>query len=140
MQGSSREALITSYADVARCLDLQADDGQEHVAVGRWISQHRPCLVVVDNVDHVIESVEDILPSTGHLLMTSRDKKWKRRVYHVVRIPVFEKAEALELLREESDAAEELAKRLDYLPVGLSVARDYIEAEQDDGQDFTAAE
>ena len=136
LHGASAAALMSSYADVALELKLPVSQaGQEHKAVWRWMAQHRPCLVVVDNVDHVKNEVVPLLPRVGHVVMTSRDRRWPR-AFSVVEMVCFTEAESLELLGEDSAAARQLAARVDYLPVALSVAYHAIEAERRDVATF----
>ena len=141
LRGASASELMASYKQVALTLELpNVEDGQEHCAVHRWMVQHSPCLVVVDNVDHVLKEVAGLLPDVGHVVLTSRDRKPWSREFGVVEMAVFTEEEALALLGEQSDAARALAKRVDYLPVALGVARHEIEAERRDVPSFGVAE
>lgn len=126
---------MSSYADVALTLNLPFKPGEEHIAVWRWITQHSPCLIVVDNVDHVKDEVVPLMPRIGHVMLTSRDRKWQRQ-FSVVEMECFTGDESLELLGEDSDAARQLAKRVDYLPVALSVAYHAVEVERRDVANF----
>ena len=82
LNGASHSALMSSYGSVARSLQLPTPaPGQEHSAVIGWMrAQRLPCLVVVDNVDHVFEERAATLPPVGHVLLTSQQAVGPTRV------------------------------------------------------------
>jgi tetratricopeptide (TPR) repeat protein len=129
-------ALAAEYAALATPLDLPEKDATELptvIAAVRAALQHRAdWLLIFDNANAPAE-IRDYLPGAGgHVLITSRNPAWgsvARRV-EVKKWPA-EVAVAFLLQRTgqvDTNAAEGLARELDFLPLALEQAAAYVEA------------
>ena len=87
---------------------------------------YRNWLVVFENANRP-EDIKPYLPSgAGHVLVTSRNPRWTSEIAQVTPVPVFDRADSVDLLRrrlpELSAAdAERLAERLEDVPMALGL-------------------
>lgn len=87
---------------------------------------YRRWLLVYDNVDEP-DAIAPLLPSgPGHVLITSRDDRWRHGV-HTMDIDVFERAESVAFLRRRIDGiteadADRVAEEVGDLPLALEQA------------------
>ena len=103
----------------------------------RWVlselsQRERPLrLLILDNAEDE-DSIKEWIPKTGncHTLITSRFTAWSHGV-EVCQVWVLDSVPARDLLmrrsgRTDQDGADELARKLDYLPLALEQAAAYI--------------
>ena len=120
-----------AIADLAVRIGLQfltADDAvRSVVAALRQGSPFERWLLVFDNANQP-EDFSDFFPSgSGHILLTSRNDVWAGSA-QVVEVNVFSRQEILDFLRSRlgdaisEDDADQLAERLDHLPLALEQA------------------
>ncbi|MFI9008857.1 tetratricopeptide repeat protein, partial [Actinosynnema sp. NPDC053489] len=140
---TSRDAVVTGYADTARRLLLVGDNVEPEraaVALLEWlISTDRRWLVVLDDLTRPAD-LRDLWPPhdrTGQLLITTRrqDAAVTRRDWNVVEVGVFVPEESLAYLQErlssivadeETGQLEGLAGDLGHLPLALAQAAAFI--------------
>ncbi len=140
---TSRDAVVTGYAETAKRL-LLASDGDEPeraaFALLEWFeATDRRWLVVLDDLTRPAD-LTDLWPPhdrTGQLLVTTRrqDAAVTRRDWEVVEVGVFSAAESLAYLRgrlsdivtdEETGQLRGLAEDLGHLPLALAQAAAFI--------------
>ena len=120
-----------AIADLAVRIGLQfltADDAvRSVVAALRQGSPFERWLLVFDNANQP-EDFSDFFPSgSGHILLTSRNDVWAGSA-QVVEVNVFSRQESTDFLRSRlgdaisEDDADQLAERLDHLPLALEQA------------------
>ncbi|GAA4924413.1 FxSxx-COOH system tetratricopeptide repeat protein [Actinoplanes utahensis] len=87
----------------------------------------RNWLVVFENANRP-EDITPYLPSgAGHVLVTSRNPRWTAEVAQSLPVPVFDRADSVDLLRSRAPElsigdAERLAERLGDVPMALDLA------------------
>ncbi len=120
----------TTIADLAKRINLPSltvDDAVRSVLTA--LHQNQPYdrwLLVFDNVNSP-KDIEDFLPTgSGHIIVTSRSDVWAG-IAQVVEVNVFLREESIAFLRSRlpdirQDDANELARRLDDLPLALEQA------------------
>ncbi|HEU4348741.1 MAG TPA: FxSxx-COOH system tetratricopeptide repeat protein [Actinoplanes sp.] len=85
---------------------------------------YRNWLVVFENANRP-EDIKPYLPSgAGHVLVTSRNPRWRAEIAQAVPVPVFSRADSVDFLRRRSPElshadADRLAARLDDVPMAL---------------------
>jgi hypothetical protein len=129
INANSREARLSSFAEIARLLNLPEikDPDQKHVAaaVARWLGAHENWLLIAEN------SSEPLELGRGHVLQTTRSPSpGSGRVVELSKMEPEEGARLLfsRLGREEDRAsATKIATQLDGLPLSLELAGAYIE-------------
>jgi tetratricopeptide (TPR) repeat protein len=149
----TREALITTFVNIATLLDLPEKNAQNQMvtveAVKRWLAGRSKWLLVLDNADD-ISIVKEFIPSAfqGHLLVTTRAQV-TGALAHKIEVEVMRPdTGALLLLRRAgliaSDAsldqvslddqalAQKLAQEMGGLPLALDQAGAYVEEMQCD--------
>lgn len=120
----------TTIADLAKRMDLQSLDVDDAVrSVLAALRQGLPYdrwLLVFDNANQPGD-VEEFFPAgSGHILLTSRNPIWGGSA-QVIEVNVFQRDESIEFLRGRlgdvpEDEADQLARRLDDLPLALEQA------------------
>ncbi len=129
--------LAVDYASLAVDLDLPQKDVTEQdvvvSAVRGWLEQNERWLLVLDNARGSAE-VRDYIPQGGggRVIITSRNPNWGA-VASVLTVQVLELDEAIDFLLKRTgqtnkQAAGDLAKELDCLPLALEQAGAYIVA------------
>jgi tetratricopeptide (TPR) repeat protein len=151
----SRESLISDFVALASVLDLPERNVQDQTivvrAVKRWLETNADWLLILDNADDP-KIVEEFLPEnhTGYLLLTSRAQVFDvLGILHPVELDEMTPEDAREFLlrrtgrhepdADESQAVEQLAKELDYLPLALEQAGAYIKELRGSFQDYLAS-
>ncbi|MEV6346909.1 FxSxx-COOH system tetratricopeptide repeat protein [Actinoplanes sp. NPDC051851] len=121
-----------ALAGLAQCLgvpegrDLNRTLGAVRDALSRG-EPYRHWLVVFENANRP-EDIMPYLPSgAGHVLVTSRNPRWTAEVAQSMPVPVFERADSVDLLRGRSAEltppdADRLAARLGDVPMALDLA------------------
>ncbi|WP_245950047.1 tetratricopeptide repeat protein [Saccharothrix carnea] len=140
---TSRDAVVTGYADTARRLLLVGNDAEPERAAGallEWLAAtDRRWLIVLDDFTRPAD-LRDLWPShdrTGQLLVTTRhqDAAVARRDWEMIEVGVFDPAESSAYLRErlpdvvadeEIEQLSRLAEDLGHLPVALAQAAAFI--------------
>ena len=148
-RAESAEALISSFLEIARALDLPQKDELDRTVivdgVKAWLNNRPPWLFILDNADD-LGLVQVFLPPTfrGHLLLTTRVQAMGGIVESKLEVEVMRpEIGALLLLRrarivspkasleeapdEEVTQAKELVEELGGLPLALDQAGAYIE-------------
>jgi tetratricopeptide (TPR) repeat protein len=138
MRSEQAAILAADYAALAKGLDLPEKDAAEQpvvISAVRDALQHRrDWLLVFDNAN-APEEIRDYLPAMGgHVLITSRHAAWGG-VAQKVEVKKWTPEAATEFLlkrtgQTDADAAKELARELDYLPLALEQAAAYIDSAQ----------
>jgi hypothetical protein len=126
------DALGEDLASLARRLELPVAAGPTETqdallaelgGRGRW-------LLVYDGAEGP-PSLDGKLPTGGHILITSRERRWGRFARSIP-VPLFDTGESTDFLLArtdltETEAAAELAEELGHLPLALAQAAAYIE-------------
>jgi tetratricopeptide (TPR) repeat protein len=151
VNAAARDALITSYVELAALLTLperqEQDQNKIVAAVKRWFTTHEQWLLIVDNADD-LSLAEDFLPAAGHghLLLTTRASA-PGTLAQRIEVEKMDLDESMLLLLRRArvlapggtldqasatdrDAAEALAREMDGLPLALDQAGAYIEETQ----------
>src|SRR3989440_4969588 len=151
VNATTRDALITSYVDLAALLNLSEREEQDQnkivAAVKRWFTTHDRWLLIVDNADD-LKLVEEFLPAAGHghLLLTTRASA-PGTLAQRIEVEKMDLNESMLLLLRRARvlapggtldqasatdraAAESLAREIDGLPLALDQAGTYIEETQ----------
>ena len=128
--------LTADLAVLAQELGLsEATDADQAVvvaAVHRWLERReRRWLLIFDNVNDASDLKACLPNNGGHVLITSRSRKWPRTDKRV-EVDVLTPKEAIQFLLRRSGqddelAAEVLAEELGYLPLALAQAGAYID-------------
>ncbi|MEA2562843.1 MAG: hypothetical protein QOH06_4347 [Acidobacteriota bacterium] len=145
VRADSPEGLRTGLAALARAdlLALSESKAEEETvhAVVRWLKLNPGWLLILDNVDtkEAEIAVLALLQSLagGHVLITSRVRDWPRNRIHTQPLGTIPLAEARDFLLKRTDGdrrttpddidrAQELAEKLDGLPLALEQAGAYI--------------
>ncbi|WP_353571407.1 FxSxx-COOH system tetratricopeptide repeat protein [Candidatus Albibeggiatoa sp. nov. BB20] len=145
----TQQNLISHFAQLAQRLTdepvIELD--KQFALVQRWLSQHRNWLLIVDNVEPEV-SWRAILADSmrGQILLTSRAKVLDDRVksialekmsvadsQNMILRQVLQKSSLRNIAEVDKNAARELAKLLDGLPLALSQACAYIQQTADQG-------
>ncbi|MEU4424344.1 FxSxx-COOH system tetratricopeptide repeat protein [Actinoplanes sp. NPDC024001] len=111
---------------VPEARDLNRTLGAVRDALSRG-EPYRNWLVVFENANRP-EDIMPYLPSgAGHVLVTSRNPRWTAEVAQALPVPVFDRADSVDLLRGRSGDlstadADRLAERLDDVPMALDLA------------------
>ena len=77
VRANTRETLVEDYVSIAARLVLPTKDDKDQNqivdAVKQWLASHPGWLLVLDNADDLIHTVDDFLPNTeyGHVLLTT---------------------------------------------------------------------
>ena len=140
---ASDESMLSSgYSDIARCLDLpQKDQNDQQLvidAVKRWFDSNEGWLLILDNADDP-SVLPPFMPGEpkGRILITSRAETLQEvGIPEPLKLEQMPPDEALDFLLKrtgkkdlddrELQAAESLAKELEYLPLALEQAAAYI--------------
>jgi len=140
---SDASMLSSGYSDIARCLDLPQKDlnDQQLVvdAVKRWLDSNEGWLLILDNADDP-SVLPPFMPGEpkGRILFTSRAETLQEvGIPEPLKLEELPPDEALDFLLKrtgrkdlddtrELQAAESLAKELEYLPLALEQAAAYI--------------
>lgn len=122
--------LGNDYMEIARMYGLTIPDGlpvvQKIDTVRNWLETQNRLLLVFDNADSE-EILDSYIPTSGHVLITSRESAW--RDSRVVIVPPWTRDESLEFLapnHAEAEAASSLASYLGDLPLALDQASAYM--------------
>ena len=127
-----------SYDDLAKRLGIYLTDEekkQENALIKRvnlYLEGKPGWLLIFDNAKDE-KSLEGLLPrSGGHILITSRNPKWDKTQTEVFGIEVFKREESIDLilkvttLYEQDKEADQLAEKLQDLPLAIAQAAAYI--------------
>ncbi|WP_045743247.1 FxSxx-COOH system tetratricopeptide repeat protein [Actinoplanes rectilineatus] len=126
LAGLAQELGVPEARDLNRTLGAVRD------ALSRG-EPYRDWLVVFENANRP-EDIMPYLPSgAGHVLVTSRNPRWTAEVAQAMPVPVFDRADSVDLLRGRSpelsaDDADRLADRLGDVPMALDLAAAVREA------------
>ncbi len=151
----SRESLISDFVALATVLDLPERNIQDQTitvrAVTRWLETNADWLLILDNADNP-KIVEEFLPENhkGHVLLTSREQVFDALgILNPVELEEMTPEDAREFLlrrtgrpeldADESQAVEQLAQELDYLPLALEQAGAYIKELRGSFKDYLAS-
>lgn len=145
----SPEHLKRGVGDLALVLDLkevtsQQDEELRFKAALRWLMEHPGWCLILDNVDDESTATvcEDLVSKLygGHVIITSRLNVWSMSGIESLDLDVLDASSARDILLErtpkrfktnkDQQAAEELAKLLDGLALGLEQAGAFINTEQ----------
>ncbi len=147
---SSADALRASYAQMAQRLKITTRETPVDEAAEmfqHWLSERGDWLLVLDNVD-APDEIRPLRPaaSSGHLLVTSRDRKIQGFGQEPLGVGVLPSEQATDLLLRRArrdagarSAAEELAEELGYLPLALEQAGAYVDIHEVSFADYLAA-
>ncbi|GAA0449315.1 hypothetical protein Aca07nite_42680 [Actinoplanes capillaceus] len=111
---------------VPEARDLNRTLGAVRDALSRG-EPYRNWLIVFENANRP-EDITPYLPSgAGHVLVTSRDPRWTAEVAQALPVPVFSRADSVDLLRSRAPElsaadADRIADRLDDVPMALELA------------------
>ncbi|WP_328465605.1 FxSxx-COOH system tetratricopeptide repeat protein [Actinoplanes sp. NBC_00393] len=128
-QNAGMRAALAGLAQelgVPEARDLNRTLGAVRDALSRG-EPYRDWLVVFENANRP-EDIMPYLPSgAGHVLVTSRNPRWTAEVAQALPVPVFDRADSLDLLCARSADlspadADRLATRLDDVPMALDLA------------------
>ncbi|SHM99795.1 FxSxx-COOH system tetratricopeptide repeat protein [Cryptosporangium aurantiacum] len=124
--------LRSSLAALAPRLGLSVAPGRVEDALAAVLDAlrrgepYKRWLLIFDNADQP-EAIRDLIPNgPGHVLVTSRNHRWKG-VTETIEVDVFSRAESLDFLRKrvpdiDETAATQLADELGDLPIALEQA------------------
>lgn len=124
--------LRSSLAALAPRLDLPVNPGRVEDALGAVLDSLRRgepysrWLLILDNADEP-DALQDLIPQgPGHVMVTSRNHRWKG-ITQTIEVDVFTRKESLEFLGRrvagiDRAAADELADVLGDLPIALEQA------------------
>ena len=148
VRADTRENLVSDYVTIAGLLKLPQKDAQDQLiavnAVKEWLRTHVKWLLILDNADDLV-MVREFLPSAsgGHLLLTTRATAMGRLAHSLEVQQLDAQVGALFLLRranklapdapleqaspKDREAALEIAREMDGLPLALDQAGAYIE-------------
>jgi tetratricopeptide (TPR) repeat protein len=151
VNAAGRDALITSYVELAALLTLPEQEEQDQhkivAAVKSWFTTHDRWLLIVDNADD-LQLAEEFLPAAGHghLLLTTRAAAPGTLAQRIEVEQMDLEESMLLLLRrarvlapggtlDQASAADRaaagaLAREMDGLPLALDQAGAYIEETQ----------
>lgn len=138
----SEKTLVSSFAALAKLLDLPQKDAQDQnlavAAVRQWLKDNGDWLLILDNVEDLKVAADFIPPQAkGHVIFTTQAQS-AGAVAQPIEIGQMESSEAaLLILRrtrridkatlQERSKAEEIASALDNLPLALDQAGAYVE-------------
>ena len=134
---ATEQSLIANYADIARLLELPKRDATDQAdvrdAVVAWLGEHDRWLLIFDNVDDTA-LLDQRFPRAraGHVLLTSRRQEFQTLgILQPLRLQELGVQDGRDFLlkrtgRDESEAAEALARELGGLPLALEQAAAYI--------------
>jgi tetratricopeptide (TPR) repeat protein len=134
-QNAGMRAALAGLAQklgVPESRDLNRTLGAVRDALSRG-EPYRDWLVVFENANRP-EDIMPYLPSgAGHVLVTSRNPRWTAEVAQALPVPVFDRADSVDLLRVRSTDlaaadADRLAARLGDVPMALDLAAAVREA------------
>jgi tetratricopeptide (TPR) repeat protein len=141
LNAESPLALKAGCGELARMMQLRHTEGdldQVVLALKHWLETHSGWLLILDDADDPA-NLEPFLPAAdhGHLLITSRAQDFQDlgvlEPMELPKLPIEEGTEFLirrcgrqDAQAEERDAARELARELDGLPLALEQAAAYI--------------
>jgi tetratricopeptide (TPR) repeat protein len=147
-RADTREALISTFMDIASLLELPEKDEQDQMviveAVKTWLKKRSSWLFILDNADELAIVKEFIPPAfQGHLLLTTRAQAMGRLAYSLEVEVMQPETGALLLLRRAGllapvasleqaapanvTIAKELSEEMGGLPLALDQAGAYIE-------------
>ena len=129
--------LAADYGSLAMALQLPGYDAHDQTAmaeaVRHWLEHNTGWLLVFDNAEESV-ALRPYLPrgTGGHILITSRDSRW-RGMARVLPVREFDEPDAVAFLLDrtgetDASAARTLAEMLGNLPLALEQAGAYIEA------------
>ena len=144
----SRETLNSAYNNLAQLLDLSGKDQPEQhqivTAVKDWLEKNQGWLLILDNADD-LNLLSDFLSPlfSGHILLTTRTSALGE-LAETIALPKLPEDESISLLLHrcgigkklssdtpiplcEKEAAREIVRELDGLPLALDQAGAYIE-------------
>ncbi|MEV0895920.1 FxSxx-COOH system tetratricopeptide repeat protein [Actinoplanes sp. NPDC049802] len=123
---------LAQVLGVPEARDLNRTLGAVRDALSRG-EPYRNWLVVFENANRP-EDITPYLPSgAGHVLVTSRNPRWTAEVAQALPVPVFSRADSVDLLRSRAPElspadADRIAARLDDVPMALDLASAVREA------------
>ncbi|MER6203251.1 tetratricopeptide repeat protein [Streptomyces sp. NPDC001586] len=130
VRAEENNTLSNDYVEIARVYGLDIPDGlqtaQKIDIVREWLDAQTRMLLVFDNAVSE-ESLDFYLPTSGHVLVTTRESTW--RDSRVMVIPPWSREESLEFLspaESEIQAASSLSAYLGDLPLALDQASAYM--------------
>ncbi|KAL5000887.1 hypothetical protein BDV10DRAFT_199813 [Aspergillus recurvatus] len=157
IDAESQETALLSFERCASELQIQNQplgqwsrlrDSPTVQAVRRWLQRRDKLddewLVIFDNVDNLAWNVVDILPEgeRGNIIVTSQDERASERLgYERVSVDVMSPIEARGVLlwhlsrghqlsgQDIEELCDEVAERLEYLPLAIDLAGAYMENE-----------
>ena len=147
-RAESHEALISSFVEIARLLDLSQKEEQDQTitvqAVKRWLQDNNEWLLILDNADEP-KVVREFLPTkcAGHILLTTRVQALGGLAQRIEIDTFAPELGALFLLRRatiitassttkdavqnDHEIAVQISKELGGLPLALDQAGAYVE-------------
>jgi len=151
----SRETLISGFTAIASVLDLPVKNIQDQTlvvsTVKRWLELNTDWLLILDNADEP-RLLEDFLPSApkGHIILTSRAQVFDSvGIFNPIELEEMSPEDAKKFLlmrtgrhdleADENEAVEQLAHKLDYLPLALEQAGAYIKQLRSSFRDYLAS-
>jgi tetratricopeptide (TPR) repeat protein len=148
VRADTRENIVSDFVTIAGLLELPEKDEQDQLiavqAVKKWLRTHSKWLLIFDNADELVMLREFLPPMPGgHLLLTTRAQAMGRLAQRVEVEKLEVEVGALFLLRRaallapdatleqvllsDREAAIELTREMDGLPLAMDQAGAYIE-------------
>ena len=151
-KADSSEALVSDFVSIANLLNLPEKDEKDQnlsvAAMKLWLEINTGWLLILDNAD-TPNLVEGFLPLNpkGHILLTSRAQVFDNLgITNPLELDKMQPDEAKQFLLKrtgrselepaDTNAVEQLAKELDYLPLALEQAGAYINKVKCSFQDY----
>jgi tetratricopeptide (TPR) repeat protein len=140
------EALITSYTEIARLLQLPQKDAKEQEEIVQgvkdWLSNQQNWLLILDNADEPDALIPFLPPKVGgHLIVTTRAADLSHLGLgfgHALTVPKFKKTLCIPFLlhraglkqvsSQDREYARQITDELDGLPLALNQAGVYLAA------------
>ena len=119
ISAANRLELLSGFQKIAETVGCPISDNKDPESVANdvliWLNQKQSWLLVLDNLDDIFV-VQDCLPdssSVGHVLITSRDPNSTGIPAQALKVDVFSKEEATELLLLRADLADNTCDRVE---------------------------
>jgi tetratricopeptide (TPR) repeat protein len=135
MNAERKESLVADLTNLADTLNLAKEEDSLEVKTKEalnWLSHHDQWLLILDGADNpVVSGLAIPKGGSGHVLITSRTRNW-RRLASVIDVKAFDEGEGAELLSKRSGngvdrSATKLVQLLGGLPLGIELAGAFME-------------